>query len=209
MVEFKEATVEQVGGHHAAEGLEHRLNPAGVLSPPIHQHAFDLLTLEILLRATEVAGDDWESTIGSPCLEVTLFDIGQRPNHRVEAVVREQPGGHGLEGAAKKKVEEEGLQDVVTMMTEGDLCCTELVGHAIEDTAPQPRAERAHGLALWNHALDNAVCVLFFDVKWQAQRGEIGGQRVRWKSRMALVQVDSNELKLNRGPRPQRDEDVE
>ncbi len=53
--------------------------------------------------------------------DVALGDVGQRPDDDVAAVVGQQLRRHGLQPAAEEQVQEQGLDDVVAVMAEGDL----------------------------------------------------------------------------------------
>ena len=57
--------------------------------------------------------------------------------------VRHQPGRHGLQAAGEEQVEEQGLHEVVGVMTERNLAGPDLRRHAIQHTASELRAERA------------------------------------------------------------------
>ncbi len=49
-----------------------------------------------------------------------------------------------------EQVQEKGREHVVTVVAERDLAGAQLARHAIERAAAQPRAERAHRLAIRN-----------------------------------------------------------
>ena len=176
---------------------EHALDAARVLLFPVAQHVADLLALQVLLAAAQGAGDDGKLAVRGPARQVFLGHIGQRPDHDVAAVVAHQLGRHALELAAKKHVQEEGLQHVVTVVAKGNLGHFELVRHPVQNAAAQPAAQAAHGLALGDHLLDNAVGVLRLDVKRHTQLLQISRQNVIRKAGLLLVQVDGNQLKVD------------
>src|SRR5256886_15912286 len=74
-----------------------------------------------------------------------------------------------LQGPAKEQVEEQRLDDVVTMVPERDLADAVLGGEAVQRPAPQPRAQAAQGASLRDDALHDAVRVLLDDVPRQSQ----------------------------------------
>jgi len=77
-----------------AKGPKDGLNTPRVLALPRLQHAFDLLTLQVVLRATEIARNDGKLLCFGVRSEVLLFAIGHRPNDNVLLVVTEQLGRH-------------------------------------------------------------------------------------------------------------------
>src|SRR5512133_1658815 len=179
--------VHQVRGHDVLQRGEHGLGAPGVLLFPVTQHLADELALQILLAAAQGTGNDRELLVRRPARQVFFRDVGQRTDHDVTAVVAHQLGRHALELAAKEHVQEEGLQHVVAVMAERDLGDLELVGHPVQDAAAQARTQAAHGLALGNDLLDDAVGVLRLDVKLEAELGQVLGQDVRRKAGLLLV----------------------
>ena len=95
------------------------------------------------------------------------------------------------------------------MVAQRDLGAAQLFGHAVQDAAPQPRAQRAHGLAFGNDALDDAVGVLRLDVKGHAHAAQVLGQHMGRKARLLLVEVDGHQLKAHRRALLQLEQDVE
>ena len=76
--------------------------------------------------------------------EIALAHVDERADDDVPAVVGDELRRHRLQLAAEEEVEEERREDVVAMMAERDLGRADLAGHAIDDAAPQARAQRAH-----------------------------------------------------------------
>ena len=95
------------------------------------------------------------------------------------------------------------------MVAQSNLGGPEFVGHPVQHPSAKPRAERAHRLALGNHALHNAVGVLGLDVKGHAQRLQVIGQDIGREARMALVEVDGDQFKVDGRTGPQRHENVQ
>src|SRR2546422_5588286 len=78
-------------------------------------------------------------------------------------------------------------------MAERDLGRTELASKPVQRPASQPRAERAHRLALGDHALHHRVGVLLDDAIGYAAAFEILRKHLRWKPRLLLVHVHRHE----------------
>ena len=62
----------------------------------------------------------------------------ERPNHLMEPRVAPQLARHRLELPRVDRVEQEGLDHIIPVMSEGDLVGFELRGDPIEDPAPKP-----------------------------------------------------------------------
>jgi hypothetical protein len=60
----------------------------------------------------------------------------------VRAIVGHEPRRHGLEGPGKEQIEQQGLDEVVEVVTERDLARADLGRQPIQDAAAEPRAER-------------------------------------------------------------------
>ena len=130
--------VEQVARDHVLNGGEHGLDTTGEAAIPILHHLLDGLTLQVLLRAAQVARNDGEGFDVGVADQILLFAVGQRADHHVLAIVAHQLGRHGLELATVEHVEEQGLEDVVAVVAKGNLGATQLLGGAVENTAAQP-----------------------------------------------------------------------
>src|SRR5437763_5291791 len=113
--------IEEVRGPHLGQRPHDRFDASGVTFFPVAQHLGHELALQVLLRAAKGARDDWKRLLGRIGGEIFFSDVGKRPDHHVFPVIRAQLRRHGLELAAVEQVEEERGEDVVAMMTQGDL----------------------------------------------------------------------------------------
>ena len=95
------------------------------------------------------------------------------------------------------------------MVPQRDLVAAQLIGDAVQDAAPQPGTQRAGGLALRDQALDDAVGVLVFDVVIHAELVQVGRQDVGREVRLLLVEVDCDDVEVDRRALAQRQEDVQ
>ena len=82
-------------------------------------------------------------------------------------------------------------------------------GDAIEHAASQPRAQRTGGLALGDQALDDRIGVLLLDVEGNAQALEVVGQHVGGKAGLLLVEIDGDDVEMDRRVLAQIEQDVE
>ena len=142
-------------------------------------------------------------------LQIGFLHVGERADHDVLAVVRFQLGRHALQLAAEEHVQKQRLQNVVAVMAERDLGRAELARHAVQDAAAQPRAQPAGGLAFGDQALDDAVGVLLLDVERNAELLQVVGQHVLRKARLLLVEVDRDDVEVDRRAFAQPHQDVE
>ena len=180
-----------------------------MLRLPLGEHLLDHLALQVGLGAAQVAGDDREGHAPGELGDVRLAAVGERPDHHVAAVVGEQLGRHRLEAAGEEEVEEQRLEDVLAMVPQGDLVGADLLGEAVEGAAPQPRAERAGGLALGGLLLDHRVGVALEDMVLDADTVQVLGQYVLGEARLLLVKVDRHQREVHRGVALQAAQDLQ
>ena len=183
--------------------------PARMLAIPFAQHRLDVLALQVFLRAAQIARDDRKLPHLGPAFEVFFFHIGERADDDVLAVIGDELGRHGLELAAEEHVQESGFEDVVAMMAERDLGRAEFARHAVKHTASQPRAQGASGLAFGHHALHDRIGVLIFDVMLHAALSQIFWQHILGETRLALIEIDRDDVEMQRRAFAQREQDVE
>jgi hypothetical protein len=87
-------------------------------------------------------GADRQAALLRVGARLALGRIDERANHHVPGV-GPQLRGHRFQRPLEEQVEQQRLDDVVGMVPERDLGRTFLAGHAVQDPAPQPRAECA------------------------------------------------------------------
>src|SRR5690606_30859853 len=88
---------------------------------PFSNHAADFLAFQVFLRPAQVAGNNGELLDLRVGNDVFFGNIGQWADHNMLAVIGHQLGWHGFHAATVEQVQEEGAQDVVTVMAEGNL----------------------------------------------------------------------------------------
>jgi len=102
------------------------------------------------------AGDDWIALEPSQATQVFLFAGAERADDGVGAVVAQELERHRGQPSLEKLVDEQGFDQVVHVMAEGDLGEAHLLGIGIEHASPQART---HGAwrdlrFLANHGVD-------------------------------------------------------
>ncbi len=117
-----EPPVEQMARRDVGQRLEQRGLHARVLAFELHQHPLDALALQRQVAAGRAAAaDDGQRRRLRVRARLFLEHVGQRPDHRVPAVVGHQLGGHRLQGAGEEHVQQERLDEVVGVMSQRDL----------------------------------------------------------------------------------------
>ncbi len=95
------------------------------------------------------------------------------------------------------------------MMSEGDLGDAMLGGMAVQKSPAQARAQSAGRLALGDDPPDDAVGILFDDVKGNAPLGQIVRQHRLGKSWLLLVEVDRHDIEMDGRIQPQTEQDIQ
>src|SRR5882672_9626067 len=85
------------------------------------------------------------------------------------------------------------------MMAESDLGAAFFLSDVVENTAPQPRADRTISLAFRHQTLDDRVGVALDDAKGHTALTQIARQDFGRESRLFLIQVDSQQIESHRG----------
>ena len=118
------------------------------------QFQFGDEALDSLAFQTEIAADrattadDGQSALLRISPRFRFGDVNERPNNYVFSVVGDQPRGHRLERPLEEQIEQNGLDEVVEMVAEGDLGRPNFPGDPIEHATPKPRTQRAGRLAV-------------------------------------------------------------
>ena len=107
-------------GPRIPKSTKHHLTATGAIGFPPIKDLFDLLTLQPILRPTQIAGNDGEVPSARVLRDVLLGAVGERADHHVTAVIAQELRRHGLHLPRMEEIEEERLDDVVAMMPERD-----------------------------------------------------------------------------------------
>ena len=134
-----------------------------------------------------------------PGLQIVLAHIRQGPNDDVASIVTQEFGGHAFQGPTKKQVEHEGLQDVVSVVAQGNLGGPQAMRDVVECASAKATAQAAHGRAWTDLGLHNGVGVLLLDVVIDAQTIQVTGQHVLGKAGLLLIQINGKDLEVKRG----------
>ena len=95
------------------------------------------------------------------------------------------------------------------MVPQCNLGCTQFTRHAIQHPAAQARAQRTHGFAFGDHALDDAVGVLILDVKRHTQLRQVIRQHLLGEARLLLIQIHRHDVEPDRCARLQMQQHIE
>ena len=196
-------------GLDVAQRREYRLGATGKLALPALEHLPHRHALQVFLRPAQRAGNQRKGATAGVAGDVARGDVGERPDDDVATVVGQELRRHRLQPSAEEQVEEQRLDDVIAMVTEGDLGDAVLGGEAVERPTTQPRAQSAERPSLGHDALHDAVGVLLDDVKRYARRGEVLRQHLLGEAGLFLIEIDGQQLEAHGGAPPERDEHVE
>ena len=158
---------------------------------PVDQ-LLDPLTLEVRLRAAEVTGNDGIAPERGKAGDIDLTTIGQRPDNGVASIVTSQNGRHGSQHTPIEQVQKQRLQNIIGVVTQGNLIALHLDGGIVKDASTQPRTERAGGPALRNMRLNDGKGVLGQNAVLLSQASQIPGQHLGGEPRLPLVQIDGH-----------------
>ena len=125
------------------------------------------------------------------------------------AIVRAQLRRHALHLSTEEKIQKKRLENIVAMVTQRDTRGAKFPCHTIQNAAPQTRTQRTHGLALGDEPLHGRVGVLHLDPEGNAKLSQVVGQYVFGIARMALVQIDCDQLEINAGAAAQLQKNIQ
>src|SRR3990167_6751407 len=206
---IEQLAVQQMRGGGPLQAVEYGFDPAREFLFPLPQQLFHLLSLQLILRAAQGAGNNGEGAHLGVAREGFFLHIRERSYHHVPAVIGRELRRHGLQLAAEEQVQEKGFQNVVAMVAQGDPGGAELARQAVEHAAAQARAQRTHGFAFGNQALDHRIGILRRDQEFDAQRLQVIGQDMRRIARMLLIEIDRDKVERYRRQRTQLEQHVE
>ena len=119
-------------GRSISERSKNRLCPARTLLLPTSEHRFDFLALKVFLRTTKIAGNNGKLHRSCVIGDVRFAAVSQRANYQVSSIITLQFSRHGLEFAAKKKIQKKCLYDIVSMMSQGNFVRANLLCKSIK-----------------------------------------------------------------------------
>ena len=157
------------------------------------------LAPEVGLRAAQVAGDDGEGHGRREGGDVALVRIAERADDDVASVPGAELGRHRLERSGVERVQEEGLDEVVAVVPEGDLGAAQLHGRVVEDAAPEAGAGGAGALPLGDDALHHRVGVAADHPVGHGHRPEVVLHDLGREAGLPLIQVDRDEIEVDGG----------
>ena len=174
----------------------------------LHQELRHRIPLEAFLRAAEIAWDDRERELRGVLCDVGLGALDQRADHLEAAIVGAIARRHRLELARVEQIEEERLERVIAMMTEGDLVAAESLGRRVQDAATQARTQRAVRGGLGEMRGDHRVGVLAEDLEALARGFEERAQPRSVIAGLCLIEVHRDDLDREREPRDELGQEV-
>ena len=117
-LKIKQLLIKQMRRSRVHQGAEHDLAASGAGLFPIIEDFLNLLALQNILGATQIAGDDRVVHGIGKVGAIGLGDMGQRPVDEQVARLVEQFWRHGGEATTVKQVHEEGFENVIAMVAQ-------------------------------------------------------------------------------------------
>ena len=108
-------------------------------------------------------------------------------------VVAHQLRRHTFHLPAVEHVQEQGLQDIVAVVAQGDFGCAQFRSGAVKNAAAQTGAERAGGFTFRNFFFNDAVGIFFNNLIFHAQLLKIFRQNMLREARLFLIEVDRHQ----------------
>src|SRR3990172_8027709 len=124
-----------------------RLDPR-LLTLKLRKEPLDLppLPVRVAARRAGTAGDR-KTRQRRVADDIVLRHVHERPDHDISSVISPEQGGHRLDLAVIELIEQQRLDEVVAVMTKGDLRAAQFRCPRVKYTAPDPRAEGTGGIA--------------------------------------------------------------
>ena len=173
---------------------EHHLPPSRAAGFPAIQNLLDLLALQPVLTAAQIAGDDGKVHRFGKASAIGFGDKGQRAVQEQIALFVDQLWRHGGQPPAVEQVHEEGFQNVVAVMPQHDRRAALLAGNPVQIAAPQPRAQRTEGAPGRDLVHHDGIGVCIFDAVGDLHPGQKFGQDGGRKVRLALIQIAGQQI---------------
>src|SRR5881396_430450 len=190
--------IEKMRRSDIAEGSQHGIAQGWDFMLQLFYQALNPLSLQVLLRAAQVARDDGIPLKIRECRDVRFPAVCQRTNHRVTAVVAAQNRRHRLQGPRKEEVQQKSLENIVRVMSQGDLGALFLNGRFVQDAPAQPGTQGTRGFPFLYMRGDDRIRVFLNDPEGHSQGPEVFRQDVLGKAGLFLIQVYRQKLETNR-----------
>jgi ribonuclease BN (tRNA processing enzyme) len=126
----------------------------------IVQQAAHTLSPQVFLGSAHVTGNNGILLHGGERLNIRFPAVGQRPDHGIAAVFALEPRRHTPRFPFKEKIEQEGLQYIVSMVAQSDFVAFLLDSYIVKDAPPQTGAERTCRIPFRNNSFYNRISVL-------------------------------------------------
>ncbi len=136
-------------------------------------------------------------------------DTIERANHGVAPVVAVQLRRHGGRRAGEEEVEQEGVDEIVAVVPQRHLVAAQVDGRVVEHAPAQAAAQGALGLPRLQLVEHDGVRVFFQHAVRVPFALKPALEQVAGEARVALIEVDGDQLELHRGATLQQAQPVE
>ncbi len=186
---IEQVRIKQMRWSGVHQRTKHHLPAAGAVGLPPIKNSLDLLALEPVLRAAQIAGNDGILHRSREFFAIRFGDMRERAVKKQIAFLVHQFRGHRSEPSTVKEVHEKCLEYVVAMMPQNDSGATFFAGDAVKMATAQTAAQRTEGPARRDLVHHDGVGVLILDPVGDAHLLKESGQYGRGKIRLPLIQI--------------------
>ena len=181
---------------HVADGVvHHRPHIGNGLFKSGQQRAHGV-TLEAVLRTTQVARQDGIGPLGGENLDVFLSAINEGPDDSEAGVIGEVPGGHRLHPACIEQVHHQGLKSVVAVVPQSNLVAAKTLSNRIENSSTKTGTQEAVGLPFLGATDDDGISVFLNNLKWDFRLLKPLKKRLTVVSWLNLVEVHADDVEV-------------
>lgn len=191
---LKQLKVEQVGGAHVLHGGEQAVAGLGDGLLNVSEQLLDPLAPP-LDGAAQVAGDDGERAGLGVGGDLVFGAVDEGADDLKLTIIGGILSGHALDLAGVEHVEQERLNAVIAVVTQGDAIAAELAGVLVDDAAAQAAAQGAGGGLGGELVDDDTVGVLAPDEVGDLEAREVVIDDALGVAGLALVEVKGGEAK--------------
>jgi hypothetical protein len=124
-------------------------------------------------------------------------------------IIRQKLRAHGSKFTNIKLIEQQGLDEIIEVVTESNLVAAEPVGHGIKNTTTKTRTERTIGRTGASFFFDNLCAIRAFHMHLEPTLSQIVLQNVFAIVRKAGIHIHCDQLVINRGTALQLREDMQ
>src|SRR3954454_19656189 len=193
-----------MSGGHVAKRAQHGVLDLGVLDLEFGDEALHALPLEAEVAARgAAAADDRQGRGFRVRARLGLEDVDQGTDDDMLGIVRHEPRRHGLQRTLEEEIQQERLDEVVSMMPQRNFRRTHLCCPPIQHTAAEPGTERARRCPLVEDVVDRLADRRVLDMALPSPLRTRGGDFLVLVPVVPRVDVHGDQRELDRRATPE------